>query len=69
MVTELTGPKGLDLVERADHVAPEERPGRVPVQEQQCGTRPLVDVMHGVPVDVDEAALEREQVVIWVVRS
>jgi hypothetical protein len=36
----------------------------VAVQEQQRGPRPFVHVVDGVPVDGDEAALEREQLVV-----
>lgn len=50
--------------QRGDDVTPEERPGRVAMQEKQCRPGTLVDVVHGVPVDLDEAALERKQVVI-----
>jgi hypothetical protein len=34
------------------------------VQEQQRGPRSLIHVVDAVPVDVDESALEREQLVV-----
>src|SRR5947208_9595034 len=47
-----------------DYVAIVERPGRVAVEQQQRRPRSFVHVVDGVPVDGDEAALEREQLIV-----
>src|SRR5438067_5952047 len=52
------------VTQGSDYVAIVERPGRVAVQQQQRRPRSFVHVMDGVPVDGDEAALEREQLVV-----
>ncbi len=47
-----------------DHLPIHERPRRIAVQHQQHRAGSLVDVVHHVPADREEPALEREQFVI-----
>src|SRR5271165_2042197 len=49
------------VAQRSDHVAVDERPGRVAMQHEQRRTRPLIDVVDRVPVDLQEPTLKREQ--------
>lgn len=53
----------------ADNVTVDEGPGGVAVHQQQQGSRSFVDVMHRLPIDGEEAALEREEVVVDPARS
>src|SRR5690606_40758647 len=64
----LVGEAEAEVVRRDDAVAPAERADRVPPEERPRGgavdeddglARALVDVAHGVPVDLEAARLER----------